>query len=126
MKVRDEGLLRLKNRVARLHRLLELEAPDLILINEANLVMQAARMLDEQAWVNLERQRLIRVHKSELHLCEEDGCDEPVAWRLSEATPTCPGPFHPVCCERHAKETEAAMAEDDGDDDDVHQYGGGD
>ena len=116
-KLADEGRLRLKNRVARLHRLLELKAPDVILVRESYLVSEAAQMLHLDTWLAMEKSDLVDAQKLELFLCSADECEEDVAWRPSAATPTAPGPFHMTMCETHALETEKEMAEDDAMDD---------
>jgi hypothetical protein len=116
-KIRNEALLRLKNRVARLSRLLELEAPDQILCFESFLVMEAAQMLSPDAWFSRERQRMGQEHKRDMGLCDEDGCEEPVAWIASADQPAPPaGPFHMTSCVKHALETEAQMREEDEED----------
>ncbi len=75
--------------------------------------MQAAQMLSPEAWFSAERDRMQLTHKRQLRLCEEEGCEESVAWRPAQASPICPGPFHPVACLRHALELEIQHAQED-------------
>jgi len=110
-KVRDEAILRLRNRVARLGRLLELEAPDPILISECLLIAEAAEILAPDAWHARAARAAAERHKRLLHLCEREGCEEAVAWIPSAASPTCPGPFHATHCLAHALEDEAEASE---------------
>ena len=112
-KIRDEGLLRLQNRVERLTRLLKLEAPDPILAREGFLIMEAAQMLSPESWLTMERDRLNTVHKRAMRLCDEPDCEELVAWEPHATSGAPPGPFHMTACEKHALETEQQLAEED-------------
>jgi hypothetical protein len=111
-KIRDEAFFRLKHRTARLAHLVELKAPDLILINEVLLLAEAAEMLGPEAWHAHAARIAVSRHKRLLHLCECDDCEEQVAWIPSAAAATCPGPFHATNCLAHVLQTEVEMNED--------------
>jgi hypothetical protein len=124
-KIRDEAFFRLQHRAARLKRLVDLEAPDLILMNEVLLLAESAEMLAPDAWHAHAARVAVGRHKRLLHLCEHDDCEEAVAWIPSAATPTCPGPFHATSCLKHAleldNEADAYDIDDDLDDDEVEK-----
>ncbi len=74
--IREEALKRLHTRAARLVRLLGLEAPSQILINEVQLLADAARMLDPAAWAQGETRHWLATHKPRLGFCAEPDCEE--------------------------------------------------
>lgn len=111
--LREAALRRLKSRTARIQRLLDLEAPDVILVNEAHLLADAARMLSPEYWAQCDARAAVSEYKRQLQLCCHDGCGRSVAWVPSAETPTCPGPFHGQSCLEHAAEDEAETADAD-------------
>jgi hypothetical protein len=115
-RIEEEALARLKRRVARMSRLLQLEAPLPILALEAELIGEAGMMLNPRTHFDREHDTYLRQIKRGLGLCTEEGCEEAVAWRASRDSGGPAGPFHAECCLTHAKEHEEDVA-DDGDDD---------
>ena len=105
-KQRQAALIRIKNRVARLQRLIDLEAPDVILIMETQLVSDAAEMLNPEAWYRQLGEKSALEQRRRLGLCIVPDCEASVVGGNA-------GPFDHDHCEKHAKEAEKEMAEDD-------------
>lgn len=109
--IRSEAFFRLKYRVNRLHRLVEMAAPDPILIREAFLLAEAAERLAPDSWRVLGADEAVGRHKRLLNLCESNGCEDPVAWIPSARIPRLPRVFHDTRCLKHANELEAEAAD---------------
>lgn len=112
-KVVEAARVRLGERLARLARLIELKAPDAIIASECLLVGEAGKMLSLETYLQRVEAEAVKSYDEYLGLCEGEGCEEPVAWAPSAATPTCPGPFHMTECLAHALVTEARMRRED-------------
>lgn len=85
--LRDEAMKRLHHRAARLIRLLNLEAPDPILIGEVQLLASAARLLNPDAWAQAESQHWLALHKPALGFCAEPECENRI---LDDSDDVCP------------------------------------
>lgn len=109
--IRSEAFFRLKYRFSRLQQLVELEAPDSILIRESFLLAEAAERLAPDAWRVLVVDEAVGRHKRLSNLCESNGCEEPVAWVPSARIPRLPRVFQDTRCFKHANELEAETAD---------------
>lgn len=78
-KMTAAGLLRLKNRVSRVQRLLDLDAPSSVLAWECRLIAEAGKMLDPDAYFSREREVWVHDQRFKLALCADESCDESVA-----------------------------------------------
>jgi hypothetical protein len=78
-KMTAAGLLRLKRRVARIQKLLDLEAPTSVLVRECRLIAEAGRMIDPTTYFECDRDEWIRAQRFKLSLCTHDDCDAEVA-----------------------------------------------
>lgn len=119
-KIADEHRLLLKNRVRRLARLVDLDAPDVILMREARLVEKAARRIDPALYYATVADDELEAAKRSMRLCLTDGCEELVADPSGVHADPNSRPFADEHCEKHEAEMEAQAAEDDeaiGDDD---------
>jgi len=113
--IRSEAFLRLKYRVVRLQRLIELGAPDPILTRESLLLAEAAERLAPNMCHEVAANIAVGRPKRLLNLCERDGCVEPVAWIPSAQKPRVPGAFQDTHCLKHVRELEAEVADLDED-----------
>jgi len=113
--IRSEAFFRLKYRVGRLQRLVELEAPDPILIRESFLLAEAAERLAPNMCHEIAPNIAVGRSKRLLNLCECAGCEEPVAWIPSARKPRLPGAFQDTHCLKHVSELEAETADLDDD-----------
>lgn len=66
----SDDMLRIRNRAARLVRLVDLEAPEVIIQREAQLVAQAADKLDPKGWAQLQAERAEVLRRRDKGLCE--------------------------------------------------------
>jgi hypothetical protein len=110
--IRSEAFYRLKYRVGRLQRLVEMKVPEAILIRESLLLAEAAERLSPDAYRDLAADVATGRSKRLLNLCATGGCEEPVAWIPSAQRPRLSGVCQDTHCLKHARELEAAaMAE---------------
>lgn len=112
-KMTAAGLQRLKTRVARLQRLIDLDAPTSVLVRECRLIAEAGKMIDPGTYFECEREGWSREQRFKLSLCVEEGCDESVTRPIHALdTPS----FEHTYCPTHA----TAMLEDEDEDEDPH------
>jgi hypothetical protein len=107
-KMTTAGLLRLKNRLARIQRLLEAEAPPAVLAWECRLIAEAGKMLDPEAYFKRDREEWVHDQRFKLGLCADEGCDEEVATPIHALDVP---PLDHTHCAEHA--SEALLEEDD-------------
>lgn len=115
-KIKEAAMMRLKDRTARLLRLLELEAPEAILVQGCWLIAEAGQLLSPDLWLAHVKEDMITEQKRLLSMCGEPGCERDVAWRPSATSGPPPGPFHMDSCLEHAKAAEEEMADEDRED----------
>lgn len=95
----QEALRRLQNRTARLMRLIQMDAPSIIVVREAHLVAQAAQVLDPAEWWAAEARHFMNREKPRWGFCQTDGCENRVC------------ADDPDLCDEHLKEEHALDAE---------------
>ena len=73
--LREEALKRLNTRSARFVRLLQLNAPDVILVNELHLMVDAMKLLAPTAWSQRVMEAELAGLKPAWGFCAEPECD---------------------------------------------------
>lgn len=66
----NDDMLRIRNRAARLVKLVDLEAPEVIIQREAQLVASAAERIEPKIWAQLQAERAETLRRREAGLCE--------------------------------------------------------
>lgn len=71
----EEARRRFKTRLSRMQRLMELDAPDIILANEIHLVVDSAKALLGDDFYRSARRHELALIRNRMGFCREDGCD---------------------------------------------------
>lgn len=107
----EETMRVFKSRLARLSRLVELEAPVVILIRETQLLAKAGEQLSPHYWYEtIKHDAEIKARRA-YGLCIIPDCDKSAA----RGDPGPEGPFDRDYCAKHAAQAEQEMREDDAD-----------
>jgi hypothetical protein len=109
-KLESHGLDRLKHRIERLRRLLQLEAPPLI-ANEIHMIVDAMKMYSPEAWYKALKQSEMRALKLSCGFCSQDGCDERRDYDAKELSDMCTK--HIAEFNEIAEDCEAVLSDDD-------------